>query len=208
MDDYEGTYAPQSPDLSGFQSYEDSDPFPSSYYPPQPQPVQNSYNAPSLLEQQNTNHDPFVFTSQPQQMSQSPYQHPGIPTHNGKSKELDPDYMPESTLASKGGAGAVGRKTKKAKAEEEYCAKPAPGVEEGIEVKTKFPVARIKRIMQADEDVGKVAQVTPTAVCTCPCPSSTFPLPYPFTSVPRVDTNMLFNHSSQSPRTLHDQRCN
>ncbi|KAL4875081.1 histone-fold-containing protein [Aspergillus karnatakaensis] len=34
----------------------------------------------------------------------------------------------------------------------------------GIEVKTKFPVARIKRIMQADEDVGKVAQVTPIAV--------------------------------------------
>ena len=34
-----------------------------------------------------------------------------------------------------------------------------------IEVKTKFPVARIKRIMQADEDVGKVAQVTPIAVC-------------------------------------------
>jgi len=26
-------------------------------------------------------------------------------------------------------------------------------------IKTKFPVARIKRIMQADEDVGKVAQV-------------------------------------------------
>jgi hypothetical protein len=41
----------------------------------------------------------------------------------------------------------------------------APGVAEGIEVKTKFPVARIKRIMQADEDVGKVAQVTPVAVC-------------------------------------------
>lgn len=38
-----------------------------------------------------------------------------------------------------------------------------PGV--GVEVKTKFPVARIKRIMQADEDVGKVAQVTPIAVC-------------------------------------------
>lgn len=42
--------------------------------------------------------------------------------------------------------------------------KSRPG--EGIEVKTKFPVARIKRIMQADEDVGKVAQVTPIAVCT------------------------------------------
>jgi hypothetical protein len=37
-----------------------------------------------------------------------------------------------------------------------------------IDVKTKFPVARIKRIMQADEDVGKVAQATPTAVCTWP----------------------------------------
>jgi hypothetical protein len=33
-----------------------------------------------------------------------------------------------------------------------------------MNVRTKFPVARIKRIMQADEDVGKVAQVTPAAV--------------------------------------------
>lgn len=31
-------------------------------------------------------------------------------------------------------------------------------------IKTKFPVARIKKIMQADEDVGKVAQVTPIVV--------------------------------------------
>lgn len=42
-----------------------------------------------------------------------------------------------------------------------------PGPSLGIEVKTKFPVARIKRIMQADEDVGKVAQAAPTAVCKC-----------------------------------------
>lgn len=34
----------------------------------------------------------------------------------------------------------------------------------GVEVKTKFPTARIKRIMQADEDVGKVAQVTPVVM--------------------------------------------
>ncbi|PWW77490.1 histone-fold-containing protein, partial [Tuber magnatum] len=33
-----------------------------------------------------------------------------------------------------------------------------------VVIKTKFPVARIKRIMQADEDVGKVAQVTPVVV--------------------------------------------
>jgi hypothetical protein len=36
---------------------------------------------------------------------------------------------------------------------------------DGIEIKTHFPVARIKRIMQADDDVGKVAQVTPVVVC-------------------------------------------
>jgi len=34
----------------------------------------------------------------------------------------------------------------------------------GVELKTSFPVARIKRIMQADEDIGKVAQVTPHVV--------------------------------------------
>lgn len=33
-----------------------------------------------------------------------------------------------------------------------------------ISVHTKFPVARIKRIMQLDEDIGKVAQAAPTAV--------------------------------------------
>ncbi len=39
---------------------------------------------------------------------------------------------------------------------------------EPITIKNHFPVARIKRIMQADDDVGKVAQVTPVVVCTCP----------------------------------------
>jgi len=34
----------------------------------------------------------------------------------------------------------------------------------GVTLKTSFPVARIKRIMQADEDIGKVAQVTPHVV--------------------------------------------
>ena len=32
-----------------------------------------------------------------------------------------------------------------------------------VDVKTKFPVARIKRIIQADEEIGKVSQATPTA---------------------------------------------
>lgn len=36
---------------------------------------------------------------------------------------------------------------------------------DSITIKNHFPVARIKRIMQADDDVGKVAQVTPVVVC-------------------------------------------
>ncbi|CAF9932767.1 hypothetical protein IMSHALPRED_008977 [Imshaugia aleurites] len=87
-----------------------------------------------------------------------------MPNTNGKAKHRakseEEEFTPEVPAKAKG----AGRKSKKQKVEEEICEKPAPGVEEGIEVKTKFPVARIKRIMQADEDVGKVAQVTPTAV--------------------------------------------
>ena len=91
---------------------------------------------------------------------------PIMPPTNGKAKARtkveEVGFAPEVPTKAKG----AGRKSKKQKVEEDICEKPAPGVEEGIEVKTKFPVARIKRIMQADEDVGKVAQVTPTAVCT------------------------------------------
>ena len=43
------------------------------------------------------------------------------------------------------------------------AAAPPPAIDPSP-VKTKFPTARIKRIMQADEEVGKVAQQTPIAV--------------------------------------------
>jgi Dr1-associated corepressor len=43
-------------------------------------------------------------------------------------------------------------------------AAPAAPVVDPSPVRTKFPTARIKRIMQADEEVGKVAQQTPIAV--------------------------------------------
>ncbi|KAF1822466.1 histone-fold-containing protein, partial [Dissoconium aciculare CBS 342.82] len=41
---------------------------------------------------------------------------------------------------------------------------PLPDPTLGCQLRTTFPVARIKRLMQADEDIGKVAQVTPTVV--------------------------------------------
>lgn len=44
------------------------------------------------------------------------------------------------------------------------AAAEAPAAVDPSPVKTKFPTARIKRIMQNDEEVGKVAQQTPIAV--------------------------------------------
>lgn len=76
-----------------------------------------------------------------------------------KLSQEDEDFIPEPS------APKAGRQPKRQKIEEDVCDTPAPGEVEGVDVKTKFPVARIKRIMQADEDVGKVSQVTPTAVC-------------------------------------------
>ena len=81
---------------------------------------------------------------------------------HANEQDDDNEYTPETSAIIKGGAT---RKAKKPMIEEETFDREAPGVAEGIEVKTKFPVARIKRIMQADDEVGKVAQVTPTAVC-------------------------------------------
>ena len=73
---------------------------------------------------------------------------------------------------------------------------PARGASKGIEVRTKFPVARIKRIMQADEEVGKVAQVTPVVVCKSALVSLYFQA--------RMLIVVVF---SQSARTLHDLPC-
>ncbi|MCJ1478171.1 hypothetical protein MMC13_006847 [Lambiella insularis] len=148
------TYAPQSPDLSDYQSAQIASHSPAYGYPQQRQhqpQYQNPYQPPpqsGLLPPYQTHypsHSPGHFTSD------------SMPRRPRADAELDDQWAPGPS------ASPGGRKSKKAKVEEDFD-KPAPGAEEGIVVKTKFPVARIKRIMQADEDVGKVAQVTPTAV--------------------------------------------
>jgi hypothetical protein len=73
----------------------------------------------------------------------------------------EPDEEEEDYYSNK--AKAAPRK--RMKVEQADMNGRGPSFAEGIDVRTKFPVARIKRIMQADEDVGKVAQVTPVAVC-------------------------------------------
>jgi hypothetical protein len=79
-------------------------------------------------------------------------------------EEVD-EYTPESEEAT------FSSRSRKAKRGGQDGSRTSAASE--IEVKTKFPVARIKRIMQADEEVGKVAQVTPIAVCkSSQCPYS------------------------------------
>ncbi|KAI9815440.1 MAG: hypothetical protein M1827_002574 [Pycnora praestabilis] len=146
MDDPENTYAPQSPDLSSYHS---------SYVPQQH--YRGSFSQPS--------YDPALYYPQQQtqqQQSQMPQYYDQNQSRLGVKEEADDEYMPDTSTPRGPGSRIANKKAKKVPKLETDAL--APGIAEGIEVKTKFPVARIKRIMQADEDVGKVAQVTPIAV--------------------------------------------
>ncbi|KAG7290983.1 hypothetical protein NEMBOFW57_000990 [Staphylotrichum longicolle] len=81
--------------------------------------------------------------------------------------------MPPRRAAAAAAAAAVAAQTASSDDAGPASASPAAagvaaassaGAIEAAPVKTKFPTARIKRIMQADEEVGKVAQQTPIAV--------------------------------------------
>jgi hypothetical protein len=123
--------------------------------PPQSFPTQGTQQQTQYHQfQPQFNNNPFTNTHQ------SPYQQPPPSMKQEEDYGEEEDYTPENK------SRAVSRSKKmKTEAGGEDVVNNAPGVAEGIEVRTKFPVARIKRIMQADEDVGKVAQVTPVAVC-------------------------------------------
>ncbi len=112
------------------------------------------------------------FTSAPQPAYFSPQRPPRkVKTEGFSYSELDAEaeadeYAAQTTpsMSSRGprikGEPSTSNSTFPAQQQTQYK-NPNPN---NIEIKTKFPVARIKRIMQADEEVGKVAQVTPVAV--------------------------------------------
>ncbi|KAF2634744.1 histone-fold-containing protein [Massarina eburnea CBS 473.64] len=68
----------------------------------------------------------------------------------------DADYIPDASEKARG-------KRKEGNGTPAAAATLPPGAE-NVNITVHFPVARIKRIMQADDDVGKVAQVTPVVV--------------------------------------------
>ncbi|EON64487.1 hypothetical protein W97_03719 [Coniosporium apollinis CBS 100218] len=151
------SWAPQSPDLSGYH-FQDSDPLPA--LPAQHQTYRGSIS--------------HTIPYTPTDAYTPPKNAYFAPRSNGKTvtrkestmEEEDADWTPEKAAVPV--RAAKPRATKKAKIEASPelpdKAPPAAAAEIEIEIKTKFPVARIKRIMQADEEVGKVAQVTPHVV--------------------------------------------
>ncbi|KAE8150370.1 histone-fold-containing protein [Aspergillus avenaceus] len=153
MTDQDNSYRPRSPDFSTFHS-----PIPPSVNHPPIYPLANP-----LAHRASYDASPF-FTPQ--------YHQPPPPPSGRTSQQyispftslsIDPDMARRSSR--------IARATEVAPMPESTYVEPVlpeeppkPEPVAAVEVKTKFPVARIKRIMQADEDVGKVAQVTPIAV--------------------------------------------
>jgi hypothetical protein len=155
-------FSPQTPQAS------------QSYFPQQLDAAYNPPNfalpaqSPSYLPQSIVQPLPPVSRAPPKPLSQLP---PGFPETVGEMprKRISDDER-DDTYTPQGSTAAGGRAAKKRRPDNTTQTTTTPGRSGlgpslGIEVKTKFPVARIKRIMQADEDVGKVAQATPTAVC-------------------------------------------
>lgn len=158
------TYRPQSPDLSGLGS--------ASVQPPY-DPLERNHFAESAYRGPTTS---FAPTSIPPLSEPQPHPHfdNQLPPYNMPPrraiKEEDDDYMPDAfahhaqhTMQSQHhfmphNGSAMGYP--QAPIKDEAPRDPT----HGVTLKTSFPVARIKRIMQADEDIGKVAQVTPHAV--------------------------------------------
>jgi hypothetical protein len=165
--DLDSTYAPKSPDLSADEPEQQPHPQHQQYRGSishvspfvTPTDVKATFNFPQpspVAAHQPFPNSPVAFFGAP-------------PGHNAPyiAMKQEPDEDEEDQYSNK----AKAPPRKRIKAEQADMNGRGPAFAEGIDVRTKFPVARIKRIMQADEDVGKVAQVTPVAVCKSLIPS-------------------------------------
>ncbi|KAI9891709.1 MAG: hypothetical protein M1814_002459 [Vezdaea aestivalis] len=152
MADADSNYAPRSPDLSSLDHS----------FSLEPQPSFSSYPSfdPSPFGQPLA---PQIPQTQPQpQYQQQPF-YSDDATSFLPNQDLPPDPEPDWLSADlEMPPKRSARQQERKAAVDDF--QPTEDVTRGIDIKTKFPVARIKRIMQADEDVGKVAQVTPVAV--------------------------------------------
>ena len=169
-------YRPQSPDLSGLgvSSHQGGlEPQYNSYYSSAPRLNSESYLGGAQSIQP---------TSQPTGHTHPHYGYDYVgydsmaPRRGIKAE--DDDYMPDAPARRSARNNLPQQQYSTAMTtngtsfpDNQQLASPQPMVKEenpdptlGVTLKTSFPVARIKRIMQADEDIGKVAQVTPHVV--------------------------------------------
>ncbi|KIX07909.1 uncharacterized protein Z518_02563 [Rhinocladiella mackenziei CBS 650.93] len=143
-----GQASPSRPSQPLAETY--TNPTSSHYSPPQHrQPFNPTYSNPPTSRQ---------FSAPPSGLAQS---YGDMPQTRPKkaAEDLDLDYNPAAHETT-----ATSIKAEQTRPLQSLVPMATTDPSHGIDVKTKFPVARIKRIMQADEDVGKVAQATPTAV--------------------------------------------
>ncbi|KAK3696612.1 hypothetical protein LTR37_017865 [Vermiconidia calcicola] len=177
------SYAPRSPDLSGFQpqSLDLTAPLPSPRYGHQHSHSRDRFGN-VFLEHNNFAASPTSvplqaqYSQQPQYDQQPHYDMPP-PRYKEEEGQNDDDYLPdaEPTKTSRrskrnqrineGNGSQFGGQLHTQLTGPLQGMKTEPGDPTlGVQLKTSFPVARIKRIMQADDDIGKVAQVTPHVV--------------------------------------------
>lgn len=182
------SYVPKSPDFSSLFSSGPTDQAPpfdlgaptygqhleppsfsygASYVPPTSTPSQgyNNYQTqtyvPPLQPDQGSYPQPLPVASQQQQQPYSQPHHLHDPSELPASTVFADPYPPSFPKPFSPQPQANSMPPRKAAAEPSPL---APPIIDSSMVKTKFPTARIKRIMQADEEVGKVAQQTPIAV--------------------------------------------
>lgn len=152
---------PHSPTLSNYGTLQTSS-TPRSYYPPYSGPTSAATHYPTSQPQStNSPYSPPTNRDQYYQPQTSASGHPVSQSQGAQPYFLAaqetvlygqqfpiPDHPHSSAMPPRKAAQVAAKQP-------EIMQSP---------VRTKFPTARIKRIMQADEEVGKVAQQTPIAV--------------------------------------------
>jgi hypothetical protein len=191
MTDPESSYRPRSPDFSSFPNTFNNAYQPQPPYLASPHGQRASYDASPFFA---SGYQPPVVNSRlSQQQYQQPFHNPVYDNNPYDNNAYDDMARRSARLSAQSQAHIQPQVQPQVQPQihhhqaplphpseqnfifDQHVAAVAPKEEpderrpkpwDGIDVKTKFPVARIKRIMQADEEVGKVAQVTPIAVCT------------------------------------------
>lgn len=185
----DSTYRPQSPDLS---LYQPKSPDLSSYRPQSPDLSGAPLPSPRFGHQHSHSRDrfgpafgstPFAYGASPTSIPAQPQYDPqfsqqyGYDMPNTRRTKYDDDgeFLPDAparqsrreqpTLPNLQANGLPydGQHSQLTGAIQGMSTQPGDPTF-GVQLKTSFPVARIKRIMQADDDIGKVAQVTPHVV--------------------------------------------